>query len=364
MTNNTFFALGLSSARLKIIKKLNYSVPTLVQAEVIPQILLGKDIMASSPTGSGKTAAYALPLVDLLSKKDTVRALIVAPTRELAQQIQTVIKAAMQDTFMQTALVVGGKNMQGQLRKLKQKPQFVIATPGRLNDHIKRKTFGIEDFEFIVWDEMDKMLELGFREQIEDIFNRLPNKKQSMMFSATYPKRVLKLAEKYLNNPVKVFAEEVNKPNQNITQKIIKIEGNEKLKKLTELLKKHSKTDKQILVFVKTQRAANEISVYLKRKGFAVVAMHGGLQQKVRDKNLLDFRQGLMQIMIATDLAARGLDIPAIHCVINYELPQNPEEYVHRIGRSARYKNKGISYTLIARSDRADWKKIKEFLNN
>ena len=175
---------------------------------------------------------------------------------------------------------------------------------------------------------------------------------------------ILKLAEKYLNNPVKFFAGEVNKPNQNITQKVIKIEGNEKLKKLTELLQENSKAGKQILVFVKTQRAANENSVYLKRKGLSVIAMHGGLQQKVRDKNLLDFRQGLAQVMIATDLAARGLDIPAIYCVINYELPQNPEEYVHRIGRSARYKNKGVSYTLIARSDRADWKKIREFLNN
>ncbi|MCR5504883.1 MAG: DEAD/DEAH box helicase [Elusimicrobiaceae bacterium] len=364
MTNNTFFSLGLSNARLKIIKKLNFSVPTKIQAEAIPQILQGKDIMAASPTGSGKTAAYALPLADLLAKKETARALIIAPTRELAQQIQTVIKQAMQDTFMQTALIVGGKNMQGQLRKLKQKPQFVIATPGRLNDHIKRKTFGVEDFSFVVWDEMDKMLELGFREQIEDIFERLPSKKQSMMFSATYPKRVLKLAEKYLNSPVKIFTEEINKPNQNITQKVIKIEGNEKLKKLKELLTEHTKIDKQILVFVKTQRVANEISVYLKRCGFSVAAMHGALQQKLRDKTLLDFRNGTIQILIATDLASRGLDIPAIYCVINYELPQNPEEYVHRIGRSARYKNKGISYTLIARSDRTDWKKIKEFLNN
>lgn len=364
MTNNTFFALGLTPARLKIIKKLNFTVPTEIQAEVIPQILHGKDIMASSPTGSGKTAAYALPLVDMLSKNDSARALIIAPTRELAQQIQTVIKQIMQDTYMQTALVVGGKNMQGQLRKLKQKPQFVIATPGRLNDHIKRRTFGVENFAFVVWDEMDKMLELGFREQIQDIFERLPAKKQSMMFSATYPARVLKLAEKYLNNPVKIFAEDTNKPNKNITQKIIKIEGNEKLKKLTEILQEQSQTDKQILVFLKTQRAANEISVYLKRRGFCVGAMHGGLKQKERDKTLLDFRNKEIQILIATDLAARGLDIPAIHCVINYELPQNPEEYIHRIGRSGRYKNKGISYTLIARSDRADWKKIREFLNN
>lgn len=364
MTNNTFFSLGLSSARLKIIKKLNFVAPTKVQAEVIPQILQGKDIMAASPTGSGKTAAYALPLADLLVKNDTLRALIIAPTRELAQQIQAFVKFAIQDTFMQTALIVGGKNMQGQLRKIKQKPQFVIATPGRLNDHIKRKTFGIEDFAFVVWDEMDKMLELGFREQIEDIFSRLSVKKQSMMFSATYPARVLKLAEKYLNKPVKIFAEEVNKPNKNIVQKIIKIEGNEKLKKLTELLKEQTKTGKQILVFLKTQRAANEITVYLKRCGFSVACLHGGLQQKIRDKNLLDYRNGNLQILIATDLAARGIDIPAIHCVINYELPQNPEEYVHRIGRSARYKNKGIAYTLIARSDRADWKKIKEFLNS
>lgn len=364
MTNNTFFALGLTPARLKIIKKLNFAVPTEIQAEVIPQVLHNKDIMASAPTGSGKTAAYALPLADMLSKRDTARALIVAPTRELAQQIQTVIKQVIQDTYMQTALVVGGKNMQGQLRKLKQKPQFVIATPGRLNDHIKRKTFGIEDFAFVVWDEMDKMLELGFRDQIEDIFNRLPAKKQSMMFSATYPARVLKLAEKYLKNPVKIFAEQTNKPNKNITQKVIKIEGNEKLKKLTEILKEQSKEDKQILVFVKTQRAANEISVYLKRCGFSVRAMHGGLKQKERDKTLLDFRNKELQILIATDLAARGLDIPTIYCVINYELPQNPEEYIHRIGRSGRYKNRGVSYTLIARSDRADWKKIKEFLGN
>lgn len=360
MTNNLFDALGLKKSVIKAIKNLGYCAPTPVQAEFIPVALQGRDALASAKTGSGKTSAYTIPVLNFLLDNEEKTALFVAPTRELAQQIQSVFRELAKDTDINTALITGGKNMQGQLRKLKTNPRVIIGTPGRLNDHLKRKSLKLDNAAIVVWDETDRMLDLGFAEQIEEIISFLPEQKQTLMLSATFPPRVLKLAEKYLNNPQKVIIGELNNPSDNVTKKNIKIEGNDKLKKLTALLRE---TKGQILVFVQTQRAAAEITRYLKKNLFDAAALHGGLKQKDRDAAIKGFREHSFKILIATDVAARGLDIPDISAVINYEPPQVPEEYIHRLGRTGRYDRTGICFNLIARADRTLWKQVRAFLD-
>lgn len=361
MTNNLFDALGLKKAVIKAIRNIGYIAPTLVQAELIPAALNGEDALASAQTGSGKTSAYTIPILDYLLGHDEKTALIVAPTRELAQQIQTVFKQLAAGTDINTALITGGKNMQGQLRKLKTEPRVIIGTPGRLNDHLKRKSLKLNNTAIVVWDETDRMMDLGFLEQIEEIISFLPEQKQSLMLSATFPPKVLKLAGKYLNNPRQIIIGQLNNPSENVEQKNIRIEGNDKLKVLTQTLKD---IKGQALVFVKTQRAAAEITRYLKKNLFDAGALHGGLKQKDRDAAVKGFREQGFKILIATDVAARGLDIPSISTVINYEFPQNPEEYIHRLGRTGRYDKTGICINLIARADRPQWKIIREFLQS
>ena len=360
MTNNLFEALGLKKSVLKAIKNLGYRAPTPVQAEFIPAALTGKDALASAETGSGKTSAYTIPVLNFLLDHTEKSALFVAPTRELAQQIQSVFRALTKDTDINTALITGGKNMQGQLRKLKNNPRVVIGTPGRLNDHLKRKSLKLDSTAIVVWDETDRMLDLGFAAQIEEIISFLPPRKQTLMLSATFPPRVLKIARKYLNDPQKVIIGQLNNPSDKVTQRNIKIEGNEKLKKLTSIL---SEAQGQVLIFVRTQRAAAEIAKYLQKNSFSAAALHGGLRQKERDSALKAFREQKIKILTATDVAARGLDIPSISTVINYELPQNPEEYIHRLGRTGRYDKTGLCLNLIARADRAQWKNIRAFMD-
>lgn len=359
MTNNLFEALGLKKAVLKAVKNIGYVKPTPVQAEFIPVALKGRDALASAQTGSGKTSAYTIPVLNKLLDEEEKTALFVAPTRELAQQIQTVFRDLAKDAGINTALITGGKNMQGQLRKLKTNPRVIIGTPGRLNDHLKRKSLKLDKTAVVVWDETDRMLDLGFMAQIEEIISFLPAEKQTLMLSATFPPRVLKLAQKYLNNPEQIIIGGLNNPSENVEQKNIKIEGNDKLKKLTEIL---TKLKGQALVFVKTQRTAAEITRYLKKNLIDAGALHGGLKQKDRDAAMKGFRAQEFKILVATDVAARGLDIPSISTVINYELPQNPEEYIHRLGRTGRYDQTGVCINLIARADRSAWKEIKAFL--
>lgn len=359
MTNNIFEALGLKKAVVKAVKNIGYVKPTPVQAEFIPVALKGRDALASAQTGSGKTSAYTIPVLNKLLDEEEKTALFVAPTRELAQQIQTVFRDLAKDAGINTALITGGKNMQGQLRKLKTNPRVIIGTPGRLNDHLKRKSLKLDKTAVVVWDETDRMLDLGFMSQIEEIISFLPSEKQTLMLSATFPPRVLKLAQKYLNNPEQIIIGGLNNPSENVEQKNIKIEGNDKLKKLTEIL---TKLNGQALVFVKTQRAAAEITRYLKKNLIDAGALHGGLKQKDRDAAMKGFREQEFKILVATDVAARGLDIPSISTVINYELPQNPEEYIHRLGRTGRYDKTGVCINLIARADRSAWKEIKAFL--
>jgi len=358
MTTKIFDSLGLSAKTLVAIKNLGYSVPMPVQAEVIPLVLQGRDVLASAQTGSGKTAAFTIPLFDILSRKEGERAIVVAPTRELAQQIYKVFNDLARQQ-MGSALIVGGKFMQNQLKKLKQNPRFIVGTPGRLNDHIQRKSLVLDNFRHIVWDEMDRMLDLGFIHQIEHIVSKLPQDKQTLMLSATFPKRVEGLAQKYLNNPARVIIDNLNAASKNIEQKIINTESAKKPHELEVILKQ---IPGQILVFTKTQKSCDLIAKQIAKNNHAARALHGGLRQRQRDAVVTALRAGEIRVLVATDVAARGLDIPKIACVINYELPYQPEEYIHRIGRTGRVNERGLAISLIGKSDRKNWQEIEKFL--
>ncbi|GEM_PF-1915502 len=357
----TFNNFGLSKKLVLNLKEQDFIIPTEIQQSAIEPFLEGSDIIACAKTGSGKTAAYLIPIIEMLSKEEDSCALVVAPTRELAQQISQVFISLAKNFNIKPALLTGGKMMQAQLRRLKQNPRFISGTPGRINDHIARKTFPLEKIKYIVWDETDRMLELGFFEQIENILNKLPKEKQSFMLSATFNKRLINLASKYLIEPKIISISKGNEVPDLIKQETVDTSGSYKLVELEKILK--DKKEK-ILVFCATHASTKEVCNYLRKKNMLVRFINGALKQKQRDKTIKDFKQGNFNILCATDLAARGLDIDDISLVVNYELPLHAQEYIHRIGRTGRFNKKGKAITLLAKADKPLWKEIKTYLNS
>ncbi len=356
----TFNNFGLSKKLILNLKEQNFIMPTEIQQRAIEPFLDGSDIIACAKTGSGKTSAYLIPIIEMLSKEEDSCALVVAPTRELAQQISQVFMTLAKDFNIKPALLTGGKMMQAQLRRLKQNPRFISGTPGRINDHIARKTFPLEKIKYVVWDETDRMLELGFFEQIENILNKLPKEKQSFMLSATFNKRLINLASKYLIEPKIISISKGNEVPDLIKQETVDTSGSYKLVELEKILK--DKKEK-VLVFCATHASTREVCNYLRKKDMLVRFINGALKQKQRDKTIKDFKQGDFNILCATDLAARGLDIDDISLVVNYELPLHANEYIHRIGRTGRFNKKGKAITLLAKADKPLWKEIKTYLN-
>lgn len=357
----TFNNFGLSKKLVLNLKEQGFLIPTEVQNQAIEPFLDGSDIIACAKTGSGKTGAYLIPIIEMLSKEEDSYALVVAPTRELAQQISQVFMTLTKDFNIKPALLTGGKMMQAQLRRLKQNPRFISGTPGRINDHIARKTFPLEKIKYVVWDETDRMLELGFFEQIENILNKLPKEKQSFMLSATFNKRLINLASKYLIEPKIISISKGNEVPDLIKQETIDTTGTYKLVELEKILK--DKKEK-VLIFCATHASTRDVCNFLRKKNMQARIINGALKQKQRDKTLKDFKQGDFNILCATDLAARGLDIDDISLVINYELPLHASEYIHRIGRTGRFNKKGKAITLLAKADKALWKEIKTYLNS
>lgn len=355
----TFNNFGLSKKLVLNLQKQGFIIPTEVQTRAIEPFLDGSDIIACAKTGSGKTAAYLIPIIEMLSKEEDSCALVISPTRELAQQISQVFISLSKDFNIKPALLTGGKMMQAQLRRLKQNPRFISGTPGRINDHIARKTFPLEKIKYVVWDETDRMLELGFFEQIENILNKLPKEKQSFMLSATFNKRLINLASKYLIEPEIISVSKGNEVPDLIKQEIVDTTGSYKLVELEKILK--DKKEK-VLIFCATHASTREVCNFLRKKDMLVRFINGALKQKQRDKTIKDFKQGDFNILCATDLAARGLDIDDISLVINYELPLHAQEYIHRIGRTGRFNKKGKAITLLAKADKPLWKEIKSFL--
>ena len=343
------------------LEKMNFNVPTPIQAMAIPVALDGKDILGTAQTGTGKTLAFSVPLVNKLILDKNAFALVMCPTRELATQVMAAIKSIISDKInIKTALLIGGEAMQKQLRQLRNRSRIIVGTPGRINDHLKRKSLNLSATKYLVLDETDRMLDMGFTPQIEMILKFVPKDHQTLLFSATLPQNILRISERYLNKPERISAGSTSVPIAKIKQETLQVY---KENKYDELIDQFLARKGSILVFVKTKRSADKMVKRLKEEGHSADAIHGDLRQSKRDRVINSFRKGLKRILIATDVAARGLDIPLIQHVINYDLPQVPEDYVHRIGRTARAGSEGSALTFLTPDDRLMWNSISKLID-
>lgn len=356
-----FESLGLSPLLLTALARINYTTATAIQAQAIPAAIAGKDILGSAKTGSGKTAAFMIPMIQYLLTNPQAMGLVLLPTRELAAQVADVAKQlCASDARMKTALLIGGEPMPKQFQQLRARPRIIIGTPGRVNDHLQRGTLALHQARFMVLDETDRMLDMGFGIQIKEIMKYVPAERQTLMFSATMPAEIVSLTKQYLKNPERISIDSVTSIPKNVTQSSLEVQKNDKY---TILLKELEKRDGSVIVFVKTKIGAEKLADKLRRLRYSSDYIHGDLKQSRRDKVIRAFRDNKYRVMIATDVAARGLDIPHVQHVINYDLPQCPEDYIHRIGRTGRAGASGASLTLITPEDYKQWKLIQRVLN-
>ena len=356
-----FNELPIENKLKNSIKFANFKTPTPIQSKSIPISLTGKDILGTAQTGTGKTLAFTIPMINKLILDKNAMALIICPTRELASQVmQTVLKLNIREIGIGNALLIGGEGMQKQLKKLKKRARIIVGTPGRINDHLKRQSLNLSKVSYLVLDETDRMLDMGFTPQIELILKYIPKQHQTLLFSATLPNNILRISEKYLNNPERVAVGSLSKPIEKIKQETFQISQD---KKYNELINQLVERSGSILVFVKTKHGADKIVKRLKYDGHSADAIHGNLRQSKRERVINNFKNGKSRILIATDVAARGLDIPLIQHVINYDLPQVPEDYIHRIGRTGRAGKEGSALTFLTPSDRSMWNSISKLID-
>jgi ATP-dependent RNA helicase DeaD len=352
--NFDFFELlpGISDA----LKKMAFEIPTPIQQMAIPVGLIGADILAQAPTGTGKTAAFCIPILTKLLNAPKTMALILAPTRELAGQIVEVWREL---TFftpeMRCALLIGGVSMHAQVGAIRNRPRLIIATPGRLNDHLRRRTLSLRQASILVLDEADRMLDMGFEPQLREVLPHLPQIRQTLMFSATISYEVERLARQYLKSPQRMAVAETVENIPKIKQILVETDF---LHKEETLLKELLARSGQALVFTKTRTSADRVARYLEVRGVPVEKLHGGRAQNQRQNALKSLKTGRIQVLVATDIAARGLDIRNITHVINYDLPQSVEDYIHRIGRTARAGASGEALSLVLPEERWQWKRI------
>lgn len=342
----------------KALHRLGITTPTPIQAQAIEPALQGRDMLGTAQTGTGKTFAFLLPILTRMEKEEGGSALVLSPTRELAQQTYEALRELVdKDPRFTSVLVIGGDNIDRQITKLAKHPRFIIATPGRVIDHMKRKTIDLSDVRYFVLDETDRMLDMGFRDDIQTIAYILPeNGKQTLLFSATMPKEIVSLAAQYLKDPVRVQIGSVTSTVDLVSQEIICLGVREKLPQLIHELKTRKGS---ILVFVRTKHGADRLAKQLKMYGIKANALHGDLRQNRRQQVMDSFRDGMLPVLVATDVAARGIDVPHIGHVINYDLPQCPEDYIHRIGRTGRAGSVGCAVSFIA-GDEDKWREISE----
>jgi len=356
-----FNELQIDNKLKNSISAANFKIPTPIQVQSIPLGLNGKDILGTAQTGTGKTLAFTIPMINKLILNKSSMALIVCPTRELASQVmQIVLKLNVREIGIGNALLIGGEGMQKQLRKLNKRARIIVGTPGRINDHLKRKSLNLSRVTYLVLDETDRMLDMGFTPQIEHILKFIPKNHQTLLFSATLPNNILKISDKYLNKPERISVGSLSTPIEKIKQETYQITQD---KKYHELINQLVDRNGSILVFVKTKHGADKIVKRLKQDGHSVEAIHGNLRQSKRQRVINGFRNGKYRILIATDVAARGLDIPLIQHVINYDLPQIPEDYIHRIGRTGRAGKGGAALTFLTNHDKSMWRSIQKLIN-
>ncbi|NGP46258.1 DEAD/DEAH box helicase [Bacillaceae bacterium SIJ1] len=353
-----FNELGLGNDILEAIGQMGFEEATPIQAQSIPLSLQGTDVIGQAQTGTGKTAAFGVPMIEkTLEKHPGIAGLVVAPTRELAMQVAEELNKIGRFKNIRALPIYGGQDIQRQIRALKKRPQIVVGTPGRLLDHIKRKTLRLQKLHTVVLDEADEMLNMGFIEDIEAILKEVPEERQTLLFSATMPDPIRRIAEKFMKDPetVRVKAKEVTVPN--ITQNFIEVDERKKFDAFTRLL--DMENPDLAIVFGRTKRRVDELSEALASRGYSAEGIHGDLTQSKRTSVMKQFKNRSIEVLVATDVAARGLDVSGVTHVYNFDIPQDPESYVHRIGRTGRAGKTGVAYTFVTPREMGQLKNIE-----
>jgi len=360
----SFDQLGLAPSLLEAVAAEGYTTPTPIQAKAIPAVLEGQDVLAAAQTGTGKTAAFTLPLLHRLGQESykKARVLVLTPTRELAAQVEQSVKTYGRQTRIKSTVVFGGVGYQPQISAFRKGVDVIVATPGRLLDHLQQGNLDLSGVETLVLDEADRMLDMGFINDIKKVLKHIPAKRQTLLFSATFSKDIRKLASNLLNNPIEIDVAPRNATAERIDQKAIMVEKARKRALLSHLIT--SGEWSQVLVFARTKHGANRLVKQLETDGLSAAALHGNKSQNARTKALEGFKNGSIRVLVATDIAARGIDIDALPHVVNYELPNVPEDYVHRIGRTGRAGSEGEAVSLVGPDERKFLKDIEKLIGN
>ena len=358
----SFSALGLSDKVMEGVKAMGYSDPTPIQLRVIPLVLSGRDVIGSAQTGTGKTAAIGLPILSKLGGHNPVgpRVLILEPTRELAAQVETAIRDYARFTDLKVCVIFGGVGYGKQNDELKAGADIVVATPGRLLDHLEQGTLKLDKVEYLVLDEADRMLDMGFLPDVRRLVEKCPRKRQSNLFSATIPPQIETLIQWAMNNPETIEIGARRTPAESVKHVIYPVSDAQKTDLLLELLNRVNYDS--VIVFCRTKHGADRVATTLKRANHAVAVLHSNRTQREREQALQGFRDGKFEVLVATDIAARGLDIADVSHVINYDVPQHPEDYIHRIGRTGRAENEGDAFTLMVAEDAQHVHAIERFI--
>ncbi len=363
-----FSDLGLRAELLRALADAGYTIPTPIQAQAIPTVLSGKDLLAAAQTGTGKTAGFTLPLLERLSQGEPakgfrpVRALILTPTRELAAQVHESVITYGAHLKLKSAVVFGGVSINPQMIKLSKGVEILVATPGRLLDLINQRAVSLSQVETLILDEADRMLDMGFIHDIRKLMAMLPKKRQTLLFSATFSDEIKALADKLLNQPELIEVARRNTAAERVTQVIHPVDRQRKRELLSHLI--GTGNWRQVLVFTRTKHGANRLTEQLQQDGIGAAAIHGNKSQGARTKALADFKNGKVRALVATDIAARGIDIDQLPYVVNYELPNVPEDYVHRIGRTGRAEREGVAVSLVCIDEHSFQRDIERLLKN
>ncbi len=354
---NTFDELKINEDIMRSIKELGFTKPFPIQAQAIPELLQGNDVIGQAHTGTGKTATFGIPMLQNIMHGGGIQGLVIAPTRELAMQITEEIKKVGKYTKIKVVTVYGGQGIGIQLDALRRKPEIVVATPGRLIDHLDNGSIRTDDIKHVVLDEADVMLDMGFIEDIEYVLQKVPGNRITSLFSATMPPEILRLSDKYLNNPKNILIDSDDLSGEGIDQSFLVIKDRDKHKYLTDFINENRG---QVIVFCSTKIRTRNVSRDLQKSRYKVVAIEGDMSQNKREYSMMKFRKNQADILVATDVAARGIDVPKVGLVVNYDVPNQDMVYFHRIGRTARAGAKGKAITLVSYSSIADWKFIKK----
>jgi len=357
-SNVSFYGLGIAPKILELLNRMRFKTPTPIQHKAIPMAIEGQDIVGVAQTGTGKTMAFGIPMIQRLAQGPG-RGLVLVPTRELALQVDEALHKIARPFGMRSAVLIGGASMNRQVGMLRRNPRIIIATPGRFNDHLRQRTMRLNDFKILVLDEADRMLDMGFMPQIEHVLKNLPRDRQTMLFSATIPEKIVKIATSYMKLPVSVEIARSGTAAKNVTQELFIIRKEDKNKLLEKLLHQYRGA---VLIFIRTKRGAAKITRGIRGLGHPVAEIHSDRSLRQRKEALDGFKTGKYRILVATDIAARGIDVKEIELVINYDLPDDSENYVHRIGRTGRASHEGRAISFATPDQRGDVRNIERIM--